>query len=189
MSDPWDRPPAPAQGDDDENALFAGVGRVVSNWELIESELSHLFAMFIGVLYTEAAYDQYYERGKTTQARLAATRKAAERFFQKAPDQAVEGEFCGLMRRIGGFSERRHEVAHGVVRPMRWHQHGVRPGESARRFCLVPPHYQREWLDENRTPKYAYASKELVDLAQALFALAFELGTFRRRMAARAQRP
>jgi len=186
MSDPWDRPPAPAQGDSDENALFAGVGRVIANWESIEAELTHLFAMFIGVLYTEASYDQYYERGKTTQARLAAMEKAAERFFQKTPDEAVEGEFWGLMRRIGGFSERRHEVAHGVVRPMRWRERRVKPGESARQFCLVPRHFQREWLDENRTPRFAYASKELLDLERALFALAFELGTFRRRMDARA---
>jgi len=185
MSNPWDRPPAPMEGDDDENAVYAGVGRVVSNWELIEGELTHLFATFSGVLYTELAYDQYYERGKTTKARLAATEKAAERFFQKTPDQVVEAEFRDLMRRISGFSERRYEIAHGIVRPMRWNERRVRPANGARQYCLVPPHYQREWLDENRMPKYGYTSKELVDLGRALFALAFELGTFRHRMDAR----
>jgi hypothetical protein len=173
------------EGDDDEDAVYAGVGRVVSNWELIEGELTHLFATFTGVLYTALAYDQYYERGKTTKARLAAIEKAAERFFQKTPDQAVEAEFGDLMRRIVGLSERRYEVAHGIVRAMRWNERRVGPANGARQYCLVPPHYQREWLDEHRMPEYGYTSKELLDLGQTLFALAFELGTFRHRIDAR----
>jgi hypothetical protein len=33
MSSPWNIPPLPQEGDEDEDATYAGVGRVISRWE------------------------------------------------------------------------------------------------------------------------------------------------------------
>ena len=46
MANPWDAPPLPNHGDDDMECTFAGVGRVLSQWESVEIELSVLFALF-----------------------------------------------------------------------------------------------------------------------------------------------
>ena len=70
MPDPWDRPVFPTKGDEDENVTCAGVGRVLTQWENIEIELSHMFAICVGKYHQEEAYDQYYGRNKTTQARI-----------------------------------------------------------------------------------------------------------------------
>jgi hypothetical protein len=130
MTNPWDRQPFPSKGDDNQDILYAAVGRVISQWENVELGLSHLYAIFIGQPFTVGIYAQYYEPSKTFMTRLAAVERQSERFFQKAPNQAIEGEFSDLVKRVNGFSERRHEVAHGFVRPIQWY-HVVLPSLSA----------------------------------------------------------
>ena len=49
MSNPWDVPPIPNRGDFDEDTTFAGVGRVMSGWELIEVDSVVFTACLLGV--------------------------------------------------------------------------------------------------------------------------------------------
>ncbi len=170
MTNPWDSPPFPTCGDNKEDSTYAGVGRVLSQWEYVELGLSHLYAIFVGKSFSISVYDQYYGPTKTFKQRIASVERRAERYFQKFPDQEVEGNFCGLIKKIKGFSDRRHEVAHGFVRPIQWYQialpHLALPADAPFQFCLVPPHYQANRFDENHMPRYVYTSKELADLYQ-----------------------
>jgi hypothetical protein len=109
MSNPWDRPPLPIRGDDDQDTTHAAVGSVLTNWENIEGELSHIFALYIGKMWTNEAYDQYYERGRTTKGRLQNLETAANAYFVKSPNQEAEGAFCKLLEGVFGFADRRHE--------------------------------------------------------------------------------
>lgn len=183
MSDPWDRPSLPTRGDDNQNDTYAAVGRVLSLWEQVESELGHLFALFIGKYGKDEAYDQYYEKGKTTQGRLNSLQREAKRYFTRSPSQEIEGHFCSLMKFAIGFADRRHEVAHGVVRPIEWY--GSLLPELARplsqggfKFCLVPPHYQRNWIT-NGIPEYIYTSAELGEIEKQLFLFAQQITRFK----------
>jgi hypothetical protein len=186
MTDPWDRPPFPTCGDDAEDSTYVGVGRVLSQWENVELGLSHIYAMFINKPFSIGIYDQYYDDAKTFRQRLATVTRRGERFFQRHPDQSVEGDFSHLMKKVGGFSERRHEVAHGFVRPIQWYSVALPnmtiPDDAPFQFCVVPPHYQGNWFDTNSMPKYVYTSKELTELERLIFFLSQEVGTFRYRL-------
>ena len=175
MPNPWDRPPFPAHGDPEQDYTYAGVGRVISRWEEIESELSHIYAIFIGQFQTEEGYDLYYVSGKTAAGRIATTKQAAESYFIRHPNQGNEAAVCDLLARISEFAQRRHEVAHGVVRPMQWYGLALPqfkpPIDAPFQFCVVPPHYQRDWFDTNRMPKYIYTSNELLAIEGRLFDL------------------
>jgi integrase len=44
MMNLWDIPPPPTKGDDDQEITYAGVGRVLSQWEMIEVRLGYIYA-------------------------------------------------------------------------------------------------------------------------------------------------
>jgi len=183
MTEPWDRPPYPSQGDTAEDITFAGVGRVISQWESIESELSHLYALFTGTQFKYESYEASYATGKTTQGRLQTAEKAADKFFQRKPHQKFEGEFCRLIKIISGFSERRHDVAHGIVQPFQWYltivpKHNLK-FDTPFQFCVVPPHYQVKSITTKNLPKYIYTSVELMELEKKLYNLLVELILFK----------
>ena len=48
MANPWDTPPLPTYGDDNEDETFTAVGRVMTQWESIEFELARLYSTFVG---------------------------------------------------------------------------------------------------------------------------------------------
>ena len=141
----WDRPPLPTSGDDKEDATYAAVGRVLSQWENIEGELSHIFALCIGKMWTNEAYDQYYAEGKTTKSRLCTVEETARQYFISSPNQEAEGCLRRLIEGARGFADRRHEVAHGIVRPINWYWSLLKPThfepDTSNPVCLVPPHY------------------------------------------------
>jgi hypothetical protein len=185
MSNPWDVPPIPNRGDEDEDATYAGVGRVMSRWEAVEVELAHLYTIFVNRPH-EADAIKAYGMGRIFAERLALLREAAERYFVSSPDQAIEGAARELLDRVRRYSDRRNEVAHGIVRQMRWVR-GVRDNlaqDAVGRFqhCLVPPHYTFRKFDQHNRPTYAYASAELLTLDEKLFWLAHEVQDLRLRL-------
>ena len=60
MSNPWDPPPQPLQGDKDDAVLLEWVGRVISEWEHIERQLSLLYAIIAGNPDGNAEIQEYY---------------------------------------------------------------------------------------------------------------------------------
>jgi hypothetical protein len=177
MSNPWDRPPHPSKGDPDQHITFNGVGRVLTMWETVEIELSHIYAICIGQYLQEEGYDRYYESARTTNNRIEAVQHEAERFAIRFPDQGRESAFLCFIRRVCGFADRRHEVAHGVVRPFHFYQPfdpAADPHSLKLEFCVAPPHFHRNWFDEKNMPRYIYTSVELKNLEAKLYRLFLE---------------
>src|SRR4029077_15258919 len=83
-----------------------------------------------------------YGEGSTFKGRSLLLRGASETFFRKHPDQTLEADFDKLMELVRNYADRRHDVAHGVVRQFEWEFPDPlgRPTTS-RQYCLVPPHY------------------------------------------------
>lgn len=186
LSNPWDVPPIPNRGDDNDDVTYAGVGCVMSRWEAVEVELAHLYTIFVNRPH-EADAIKAYGTGRIFAERLASLREAAELYFVASPDQAVEGAARDLLDRVRRYSDRRNEVAHGIVRQMSWVR-GVRENLAQDvvgkfQFCLVPPHYTYRKFDQHNRPTYAYASADLLALEEKLYWLAQEVPDLRLRLA------
>jgi hypothetical protein len=117
IHDTWDAPPIPQHGDLDENSTYAGVGRVLSGWEAMEAELSHLYAAFVGKFHQAEAYREY-GAGQIFANRVLTLRASAENFFVRRPNQVREGEFDCYAKIAVKFADRRNEVAHSIVRDL-----------------------------------------------------------------------
>ena len=111
MSNPWDRPPLPIRGDDDQDTTHAAVGSVLTNWENIEGELSHIFALYIAKMLDETRLMTNITKGSNHKGRLQNLETAANAYFVKSPNQEAEGAFCKLLQGSFGFADRRHEAA------------------------------------------------------------------------------
>jgi hypothetical protein len=165
MPNPWDRPPIPLRGDSDEDTTYGGIGRVVTHWEQVEIALSHLYSLFVGRLgHREAIYE--YGAGAVLKGRLERLALAHEKLCKLVPDQALESEFGALIEQIRLFSERRNDVAHGMVVPMQW------KANEPFQFCLVPPDYKQTHFDPQNAPLYVYTRRELDSLTATFFSFA-----------------
>jgi hypothetical protein len=160
-SNPWDIPPFPAQGDEDEDTTYAAVGRAISYWESIEVSLSYLYSAFVGKPAQLGALREY-GNGRIFAERMKGLKTAADGFFRRYPNQANEGRFDRLARSVTNFATRRADIAHGIVRPFQW---DVPPGHARIQWCLVPPHYDQRRFDHANRPTYAYASREILQFA------------------------
>jgi hypothetical protein len=179
MSDPpyptWNPPPVPAQGDLDENSIYAGVGRVLSMWELIELELSRIFGFFRG---NSQAYREYGQ-GRIFVERIRILRDAATLHFVSNCDQVREAEFDRLGECVEKFSNRRNDVAHSIVREIGFIRQR-RVGDTAgAAYLLVPPHYDARRFGPDHLPRYAYRAVELQYLISGLSALQDALAAYR----------
>jgi hypothetical protein len=186
MPEPWDVPPLPERGDNCEDVTYAGVGRVISSWEAVEVQLAHLYTVFIGRPHEHHAI-RAYGSPRIFADRLVLVRRAADQYFVSAPDQAVEGDVTELLERVRRYSDRRNEVAHGIVRQMSWvralRDRLVSDAVGKFQYCLVPPHYTFRKFDGQNQPTYAYTSAELLTLNERLFWLAQEVSDLRQRVA------
>jgi hypothetical protein len=177
MSNPWDIPPFPVRGDADQNDTYAGVGRVLSQWEAIEVELSHVYSLLV---YRHEDLEALREYGRPTifRDRLDSLQRAAERYFQSNPHQETESEFSDIAKIARNFSARKNDVAHSIVRPYRWtfppSAETVDPFEPMQ-FCATPPHYSgKKFMPEN-LPIYVYTSVEMNALSVALFEFSHQI--------------
>src|ERR1700730_17851807 len=119
MSTPGERPPLPSAGNANPHDIYCGVGRVLSNWEIVELQLGYLYTAFISNPQNwEAIID--YGRGPTFKGRSEILTRAARHFFIAHNNQRIEGEFDCLIQRTVLFGDRRHDVAHAVVRDESW---------------------------------------------------------------------
>lgn len=185
MSNPWDSQPIPTRGDVNADSTFAGVGRVLTQWENVEIHLSELYSYFVGKPQEMPAI-ALYGLPKIFSDRMNALEQAAHQHFIATPDQANEGEFCRIARAARGFSARRNEVGHGVVHDMRrmaYFRHSLDPQPVRPEYCLVPPHFaRRNFNTQTNAPTFAYAAIELQDLEAALAAFGRDVAAFRNKL-------
>jgi hypothetical protein len=176
--DTWDAPPIPLNGDLDENRTYSGVGRVLSGWEAMEAELSHIYSVFVGKFRQDEAYREY-GTGRIFTDRMKTLRMAAERYFVSHPNQSREGQFDCLAEIAVKFADRRNEVAHSVVRDLGYFKQLQTSDAFRSQFFLVPSYYNYKRFRSNNMPTYAYTSIELAHLTSGLWVLQGHLAVYR----------
>jgi hypothetical protein len=187
MSNPWDIPPLPTQGDREEDITYAGVGRVLTRWEGVELYLGQLYSFCVGRPNKLPAIRSYGE-GSTFQGRITRLQDAAAGFFCGHPDQSLEADFDRIIAYVRNYAERRHEVAHGTVRPFHWEfPDPTVPEPDTPQFCLVPPYYKGNKFAPDNAPSYAYTRKELEALEVALVGLLSPLSEMMHRLENKAE--
>ena len=138
MANPWDPLPFPNQGDTRINKTFRYVGLVVTAWESGEFELARLHSVLVEDP-DGASLQELYGAGNIFRDRLSALRREFDRYRVSLCCQYREGEFDYLTAAAEGFSNRRHEVAHGlVIRADRLSPRSLNPGTATSRnsyFC------------------------------------------------------
>jgi hypothetical protein len=186
MPNPWDRPPRAAIGDINADDTYAGVGHVLSQWEQVEIQLGYLHSAFLFKHLDWYAMIEY-GKGHTFRARSGLLLAEGTRFFVKTPNQQAEAEFEALYQKIVAFSDRRHDVAHGIVRDetwANWRTPGFQdPNSMGRRYFLLPSHYKAKNLNEHLLPEYAYWAPTLRSIAHDLMMLALEIQGFSTKIA------
>lgn len=180
MPNPWDRPPFPTSCDDNPDTTFNAVGRVMTHWETVEFELARLYSLLVGAPDGPALHQ--YGAGRIFRDRLVALRQAAGKHFVQRPHQAWEAQFDFVAVRAEGFSDRRNDVAHGVVFEVSGitffrERVGLSKGGN-QQFLLIPPIYARRWHDGG-LPIFCYGSHEMIALHGQLRDLWSDIDAFR----------
>jgi hypothetical protein len=176
MANPWDIPPSPIRGDDDQETTFAGVGRVLTQWEMIEVELAQIYGWLV-MRPDQIEALHLYGEPQIFRERIKGLQVVADVYFRWNPQQDAEGGFCTLITNVCNFSARRNDVAHSIVRPFQW----IIPPklEGPLQFCAVPPHYTGRKFDPQNMPLFIYTSVELAALSKALFCVAQDAAKFK----------
>lgn len=186
MSNPWDAFPFPMHGDQREEIVYIGVGKVIDFWERVEFELARTYSLLVG----DPAWSKMREYGGVGgyifRDRAAKLARAAEAFFVKHPDQDNEGAFDALLARTSGFSDRRNEVAHGMIMDVGeflfWQDKMTFAVPGLPQHLWVPPYYHTRKHDVLGLPAFGYSSVELEKLRGLLFQLELDIDAFNKKV-------
>jgi hypothetical protein len=171
---PWDAPPLPKRGDEDQVVTHAGVGRVLSQWEMIEVRLGHIYAWLMNRPDEIEAVREYGEGKRIFEERIKGLCQIANVYFRWNPHQDTEGELHALICITRRYSRRRNDIAHCVVRPFEW---AASPNGRVQ-FGAFPPLYGGKKFDPQNMPAFIYTSVEMNVLSNALFGVAQNAGKF-----------
>ncbi len=182
MPNPWDMPFLAQEGDIDPERIYAGIGRVSCQWEDLEISLSHLYSCLVGKPHqADAMYD--YGDKAAFRARVRILLEPAHQCFR---DQDREAQLDQLCEELIGFSCRRNDVAHGVVRPKEFYagaqaltSKSVVEFPTTYTYWLVPAHYKMEKAGSRELPSYAYNQKLLYELQQNLLRLTHKISSLK----------
>ena len=160
---------------------YSAIGKVTSQWERVEFELSRLYSIFVGKP-NDAM--QEYGKGRIFRERACAFVESAEAYFINHPNQELEGRLHCLMCLAQGYADRRNEVAHGIVfdiQGITFFAERMEPeARSKPQFAIIPPYQTLRKHDEDGAPKYAYTSEEMLNLRAKLFNLEEKISEFRK---------
>lgn len=165
MSNLWDIPPFPDAGDAEPEIIYTAMGHALTTWELVEEELSSLFALFVGRARrhpeTQAAARAYGAviafNSRAEMLSAAATAFFGSPYLTPAAKE-LEVHFRELLKQVNGWVGRRNDVAHGRIRDVK--------GKSG--CFLVPSLYnsRKNRFGEDE-PAYVLSSKEIKKFQQA----------------------
>jgi hypothetical protein len=102
-------------GDDSPETVYIAVGKAIHTWEAMEEELARLYLRLNNKEATHANLETYGRAHRIHSERVAAVVRAAEAYFQKHPNQQLEGDLSTLLTDIEGMASERHRVAHGHI--------------------------------------------------------------------------
>lgn len=175
---------SPFMADTDPNLTFAGVGRVISEWEGIEVGLCRIFSFLVGDPDGEAM--RKYGEPHFFGARFVLLNQAADKFFINRPCQELEGLLHLLGKDILRYSDRRNEVAHGIVMPLNAFSFAKRSISNMRPrtnyWALLPAYYQLRRHGSDGLPDYVYDSRALNQIAGEMATLYSAISGFRERL-------
>jgi hypothetical protein len=157
---PWERRPWPKNGDTNQEGLYAGVGRALSQWERYEAALSLLFSAFVARGESKAAR-RSYNAIRTFEGRLEMLKAASETFFTEWPDTNLSGKMSVIYKNSKLFSERRNDIAHGVVDYFINQPTNPEFAVSDLAYGLYPSYASFKSRDYSDVPAYCYSSVEL----------------------------
>ncbi len=184
MSNPWDRPPIPKRGDEDEKTTFSCVGRIMTNWEAVEFEFSRLYTWFGGSLDDQTLMNEY-GKGTIFRNRIEILKIKADEFFVKSPNQNRECEFHSLTIQAEGYAGRRNDIAHGMlfqIDQLTYFRDRIKANLLKRtHYAIIPPLHAFRATSADGFPSYAYTSREMLHLVQRLWALQQSTEKFRLR--------
>lgn len=171
---PWDRPPLPKRGDENEDVTFSHVGRITTRWEAVEFELSRLYTWFGGAL-DDANLMEEYGSGRIFRDRAEILERKATEYFIRTPSQFRESRFQLLLTEAKGYANRRNDIAHGMVfqiDQLTFFRERLKPKLLKRNhFALIPPLYAIRFHEQTGFPSFAYTSVEMNRLAARLVKL------------------
>lgn len=160
---PWDRP-APLAEDTLPHAtaeeLYSAIGKAISDWSKVESDLCMLF---IGLYSGGNGYVAYRVYGAlpSTAARITALKVSAEAAFAEKPEHAAYAK--AVLALVEKFLGRRNDIAHGFL--------ALRVKE--RRASLMEPHFNVKHADKNGG--YEFEARDVLGYAEQFRYLSREL--------------
>jgi hypothetical protein len=167
---PWDRRPWPPHGDTDQEKLYAGVGRALSEWERYDARLSFLFAAFTSQE-DNAIGRRAYSAVRTFEGRRDMLRAASEAYFVLHPNKEFLAAFKEILRNAATFSERRNDISHGAVDHYRPEPPTLPPTLGGDEYALFPSFATFRTRNVNNEPTYCYTSAELEYFRQQFYEL------------------
>lgn len=159
-SSPWDRCPWPSQGDHNQERLYAGIGRALSEWERYDTTLSFLFAAFVSPAAPLGAR-RAYSAVRTFEGRVEMLRAASEAHFSAHPDNERQEDWKTILRDSNKYAERRNEIAHGAVEHYVPQPPALKTVGGVAGYALFPSFSTFRNRDLVGDPAYCYASPEL----------------------------
>lgn len=180
MANPWDPRPIPRDGDLDDKVTYEWVGRIIDRWEHIEFTLARLHSVFAGDPDGSEALREY-GGGRTVIDREKLIRVSAEKWFVGEPNQSREGRFNRFMQEYVGFSDRRNEIAHGIVHQVSgltlFRQRTTR-ADYLVQYAVIPAYHVMKRYHDNGVPKYMYGTFEMMQLEAKLIDLQLAIFEF-----------
>ncbi len=164
MMNSWDAPPFPKNGNKSSLSLYAAIGESLITWEELEVTLAHLYSSLkSGSRFDAIAFKEYGEP-LNFKDRISKLKCVACEHFIHFPDQLFEGEMCWIVANSIGFSQRRNDVAHGVVRMIHMIQDPratLLSFTGSPEWCLIPPMFKDAKYVSPNTPAHILTSREI----------------------------
>jgi hypothetical protein len=148
----WDIPPFPEHGDVSADLTYAAVGRAMSEWEELELYLARLYAKFLKIHPIRAIAVTEYRNAAIFRVRANVIEKAADKYFVSHPDQEREADFQQLLGDIRQLSNRRNDIAHGVVKLWWNHRETFSEAIDRNEYMLTPSTYMDKKFGDTRAP-------------------------------------
>lgn len=171
------------RGDEDQDETLRGVGLVMSSWEGVELELAILYSCFVGD--PKGRSVMQYGSGRIFRDRIDGLNRAASRYFISNCNQDAEGALSYIVDEAISASDRRNDVAHGIVFRvdlMTHFRHQIPVSLLNREhYAVIPPIYSVR-KHAGGLPNYAYRSRDMIEIAQQLYTLRRHVVAFENRL-------